>query len=60
MHLQQIPVYYSMNAQGLIQATTGVGQPQNIMLPSGGSAGGQGAQGPHQLYYTGVYPGRFK
>ncbi|CAF1556468.1 unnamed protein product, partial [Adineta steineri] len=56
MQLQQIPFYYT--AGGLIQAAAapGVGQPQNIMMPSGSSSAGPGVAAPPSLYYSGVYP----
>jgi hypothetical protein len=60
MQLQQMPFYYPINTS-LIQAAaaaTGVGPPQNIMISSGGSSGGQATAGPHSIYYQGVYPGK--
>ncbi|CAF4341956.1 unnamed protein product, partial [Adineta steineri] len=55
MQLQQIPFYYPVNASGLIQATAGVGQPQNIMIPSASSSAGQASSGLPPLHYTSVY-----
>ena len=40
MQLQQIPFFYSVNSQGLIQAANPNGQPQNIMIPTASAAGG--------------------
>ena len=61
MQVQQIPIYYSMNAQGLIQAGGTVGQPPNIMIPTGNvSAGGAAASATSPVYYTGIYPGKMK
>ena len=61
MQLQQIPFYYPVNSSGMIQAATGVGQPQNIMIPSAGSSAGPTTQGlPSFHYHPGVYAGTFK
>jgi hypothetical protein len=61
MQLQQMPFYYPLNTPGLIQAAAaaaaGVGQPQNIMIPSAGSSAGQTTSAPPSIYYQGVYPG---
>lgn len=56
MQLQQIPFYYPINTQGIIQAS-GVGPPQNIMISSTNSSGGPGTPAPTPLYYQGVYSG---
>jgi hypothetical protein len=57
MQLQQIPFYYPINTSGIIQAATGVGPHQNIMIPSAGSSGGPGTQAQPSIYYPGVYTG---
>lgn len=59
MHLQQIPFYYPMNTSGLIQAATGVGQPQNIMIPSTNSSAGSATPGLPPIHYAGIYAGKF-
>ena len=59
MQLQQIPIYYSMNAAGMIQSAGTVGQPQNIMIPTGSSTGGPPTSAASPLYYTGLYPGKW-
>jgi hypothetical protein len=59
MQLQQIPFYYPINSQGIIQAA-GVGPHQNIMIPSGSSSSGQGTSAPPPIYYSGVYAGIFQ
>jgi hypothetical protein len=61
MQLQQIPFYYPINTQGIIQAAAaaaGVGPPQNIMIPSAGSSAGPGTSAPPSIYYQ--YPGKNK
>lgn len=58
MQLQQIPIYYSMNAPGLIQAGGTVGQPPNIMIPTGNVSAGGAASATSPVYYTGIYPGK--
>ena len=59
MQVQQIPIYYSMNAQGLIQAGSTVGQPPNIMIPTGNvSAGGAAGSATSPVYYAGIYSGK--
>ena len=55
----QIPLYYQLNP-GLIQTAAGVGQPQNIMISSANSSGGQVTPGLTPLHYAGVYPGKFQ
>jgi hypothetical protein len=60
MQLQQIPFYYQVNSQGMVQAAGTVGQHQNIMIPSASAAGGPNAQGLTPLHYQSVYAGRLK
>ncbi|CAF2363792.1 unnamed protein product [Rotaria sp. Silwood2] len=59
MQLQQIPFYYPINTSGIIQAAaaaaSGVGPPQNIMIPSTSSSAGPATSAPHSIYYPGVY-----
>lgn len=61
MQLQQIPFYYPINTQGIIQATAtsaqSVGPPQSIMIPSTNSSAGPGTSAPPPIYYPGVYTG---
>lgn len=57
MHLQQVPFYYQMSPSGLIQATTAVGQPQNIMIPATNTATGSNTPGIPAIHYPGVYAG---
>ncbi|CAF0809537.1 unnamed protein product [Rotaria sp. Silwood1] len=60
MQLQQIPFYYPINTSGIIQAAaaaaSGVGPPQNIMIPSTSSSAGPATPAPPSIYYPGVYP----
>lgn len=64
MQLQQIPFFYPINTQGMIQSAavtaSGVGPAQNIIIPSTNSSGGPATQAPHSMYYPGVYPGMFE
>ena len=60
MQLQQIPFYYQVNSQGIVQAAGTVGQHQNIMIQSAGAAGGPNAQGLPPLHYQSVYAGKLK
>ena len=59
MQLQQIPFYYPINTSGLIQAAAAhcVGQPQNIMIPSASSSGGQLHRSTFNILSR-VYPGK--
>jgi len=57
MQVPQFPIYYSVNSQGLIQASGTVGQPPNIMIPTGNvSAGGAAGSATSPVYYAGIYP----
>lgn len=59
MQVPQFPIYYSVNPQGLIQAGGTVGQPPNIMIPTGNvPAGGAAGSATSPVYYAGIYPGR--
>jgi hypothetical protein len=58
MQMHSVPFYYSVNAQGLIQATPATGHPQNIMIPSGSSSAGQATPGMPPLQYAGIYTGK--
>ena len=60
VQLQQIPLYYSMNTPGLVQAATAVGQPQNIMMPPPSSSVGSTTSNLSALHYAGVYTGKFR
>lgn len=58
MPLQTVPMFCSINPQGLIPGAT-VGPGQNIMVSSTMPSSGPVAQGPASFYYPGVYPGLF-
>jgi len=46
------------NRSGLIQATTAVDEPKNILIPSASSTRGAATPGLSSFHYTQVYPGK--
>lgn len=58
MSLPQFPFYYHpLTASSLIQAATGVSQPQNMTIPTATSSAGSTVPGLPSIHYSGAYLG---